>query len=83
MWRVNGWLTVFGVAMIDLLCVPVAEQRRLRLGLSLWALVSGHWAWQAARVDVAQQAEIDREQARPVEDRVVEKVVRETELDRA
>lgn len=26
--------------------------------LSLWALVSGHWsAWQAARVEVAQEAE--------------------------
>jgi hypothetical protein len=31
--------------------------------LSLWALVSGHWAaWQAARVEVAQQREIDEQQ---------------------
>ena len=45
--------------------------------LSLWALVSGHWsAWQAARVEVAQQRELDRE---PIEDRVVEKLVDETE----
>ena len=31
--------------------------------LSLWALVSGHWsAWQAARVEVAQQREMQRQQ---------------------
>jgi hypothetical protein len=50
MRRVNGWLTMFWLAMI-----PVSYE----LGwlksvvyvsaLSLWALVSGHWsAWQAA-----------------------------------
>jgi hypothetical protein len=42
--------------------------------LSLWALVSGHWAaWQAARVEVAQEAE---------QDRVVDKLVAETTLQR-
>ena len=57
MRRVNGWLTVFWVAMI-----PVSYE----LGwlksvvyvsaLSLWALVAGHWStWQAARVEVEQQ----------------------------
>ena len=57
MRRVNGWLTLFWVAMI-----PVSYE----LGwlksvvyvsaLSLWALVAGHWStWQAARVEVEQQ----------------------------
>ena len=49
--------------------------------LSLWALVSGHWAaWQAARVEVAQQEQLDREQEEPVEKRVVDRLVDETEL---
>ena len=62
MRRVNGWLTIFWIVMI-----PVSSS----LGwlssvvyvsaLSLWALVSGHWAaWQAARVEVKQDAEAKR-----------------------
>jgi hypothetical protein len=77
MRRVNGWLAVFWVAMI-----PVSYE----LGwlnsvayvsaLSLWALVSGHWsAWQAARVEVSQQQQVDAEAEHPVEQRVVEKTV--------
>ncbi len=43
--------------------------------LSLWALVSGHWsAWQAARVEVEQAQEAEK---------VVEKIVEETEVNRA
>ena len=49
--------------------------------LSLWALVSGHWAaWQAARVEVAQQEQLDQEQEEPVEERVVERIVEDTEI---
>ena len=49
--------------------------------LSLWALVSGHWAaWQAARVEVAQQEQLDQEQEKPVEERVVERIVEDTEI---
>jgi hypothetical protein len=53
--------------------------------LSLWALVSGHWAaWQAARVEVAQQQEYERKQNEPpVEERVLKTLVEETELDPA
>lgn len=51
--------------------------------LSLWALVSGHWsAWQAARVEVAQQTELVRARENPVEDKVVEKIVAETDVER-
>ena len=74
MRRVNGWLTIFWVVMI-----PVSYS----LGwlnsvvyvsaLSLWALVSGHWAaWQAARVEVKQELEAEkRDRETPVEHKVV------------
>jgi hypothetical protein len=83
MRRLNGWLTIFWVAMI-----PISFQ----LGwlksvtyvsaLSLWALVSGHWStWQAARVEVSQEEQIEKEAASPVEERVVEKLVAETSIE--
>ena len=51
--------------------------------LSLWALVSGHWsAWQAARVEVAQQKEMQRQQENPIEEKVVEKIVEQTNVQR-
>ncbi len=85
MRRVNGWLTIFWVAMI-----PVSYE----LGwlksvvyvsaLSLWALVAGHWSsWQAARVEVAQQREIEKQEQEPVEEKVVEKIVEETDVEEA
>jgi hypothetical protein len=85
MRRVNGWLTIFWLAMI-----PVSYE----LGwlksvvyvsaLSLWALVSGHWsAWQAARVEVAQAREKERQEKEPVEEKVVAKIVEETEVNRS
>ena len=85
MRRVNGWLTIFWLAMI-----PVSyEIGWLKSvvyvsALSLWALVSGHWsAWQAARVEVAQAKEIERETHEHVEDKVVAKIVEETEINRS
>jgi hypothetical protein len=85
MRRVNGWLTIFWLAMI-----PVSYE----LGwlksvvyvsaLSLWALVSGHWsAWQASRVEVAQAREMERQEEEPVEEKVVAKIVEETEVNRS
>jgi hypothetical protein len=85
MRRVNGWLTMFWLAMI-----PVSYE----LGwlksvvyvsaLSLWALVSGHWsAWQAARVEVAQEREKERQRNEPVEDKIVDKIVERTDVDPA
>jgi hypothetical protein len=85
MRRVNGWLTMFWLAMI-----PVSYE----LGwlksvvyvsaLSLWALVSGHWsAWQASRVEVAQAREAKRQEKEPVEEKVVAKMVEETEVNRS
>jgi hypothetical protein len=85
MRRVNGWLTIFWVAMI-----PIAYEAgwltsvTFVSALSLWALVSGHWsAWQAARVEVAQQEQVETEAEHPVEHRVVEKIMERTEVDPA
>jgi len=66
MRRVNGWLTVGWVVMIPVsIATGWVDSVAYVSALSLWALVSGHWsAWQAARVEVAQAAEIrkrDRE----------------------
>lgn len=85
MRRLNGWLTLFWVAMI-----PVSYE----LGwlksvvyvsaLSLWALVAGHWStWQAARVEVTQQKEMEKLEERPIEQRVVEKLVEKTDVEPA
>jgi len=49
--------------------------------LSLWALVSGHWAaWQAARVESNSQRQMKDERRDPLEERIVDKLVDETEL---
>ncbi len=83
MRRLNGWLTVFWVAMI-----PVSYERgwlksvTYVSALSLWALVSGHWAtWQAARVEVTQQAQMNELEENPLEDRVVERILEKTNLE--
>jgi hypothetical protein len=82
MRRVNGWLAVFWIVMI-----PVSyELGWLKLvtyvsALSLWALVSGHWsAWQAARVEVVQQEELERQKREPLEEKVVAKMVEQTDV---
>jgi hypothetical protein len=81
MRRVNGWLTLFWIAMIPFsLAMGWLHSVAYVSALSLWALVSGHWsAWQAARVEVKQ----DEGEAIPVEERVVEKLVRETTVEPA
>jgi hypothetical protein len=82
MRRVNGWLTVFWIAMIPVSFVlhwfnSVAYVS----ALSLWALVAGHWSsWQAARVEVEQSREAEALLRDPVEDRVVKKMVKETDV---
>ena len=65
MRRVNGWL-----AIAWLLMIPVSieahwlDKVQYVSALSIWALVSGHWsAWQAARVEVNQQQEMEKASA--------------------
>src|SRR5579859_3569850 len=85
MRRVNGWLAIFWVLMI-----PISFEMHWLSSvvyvsaLSLWALVAGHWSsWQAARVEVAQEKQIQKQLEEPVEDKVVEKIVAETDLESA
>jgi hypothetical protein len=82
MRRVNGWLTVFWIAMI-----PVSILTRWISGvtyvaaLSLWALVSGHWsAWQAARVEVNQQEEEKERDGEDMPGQVIDRMVQETDV---
>ena len=82
MRRVNGWLTLFWLAMIPVsIATHWISSVTYVAALSLWALVSGHWsAWQAARVEVKQEEE---ERARDDEDlpgEVVERIVEDTEI---
>lgn len=85
MRRVNGWLTVFWIAMIPLSAALGWLHSVVYVSaLSLWALVSGHWAaWQAARVEVAQTRELVRQREQPVEERVVEALVERTSVGRS
>jgi hypothetical protein len=83
MRRVNGWLTIFWIAMIPITLVAGwFDSVTYIAALSLWALVSGHWAaWQAARVEVEQQREVDERAKHPPEERIVEKLVETTTLE--
>jgi hypothetical protein len=82
MRRVNGWLTVFWIAMIPVSFVMHWLSSVVYVSaLSLWALVAGHWSsWQAARVEVEQDREAKELARNPVEDRVVKKLVEETDM---
>lgn len=86
MRRINGWLTVFWIAMIPISAAMGWLSSVVYVSaLSLWALVSGHWAaWQAARVEVKQEEEIKRrDDEDPVEERVVEHIIQGTEINRS
>jgi hypothetical protein len=67
MRRVNGWLTLFWIAMIPISVVlGWLNSVAYVSALSLWALVSGHWAaWQAARVEVNQEREAQSTEPTP------------------
>jgi hypothetical protein len=82
MRRVNGWLTMFWIAMIPVSYLAGWLNSVVYVSaLSLWALVSGHWAaWQAARVEVAQDRELQRQRDQPIEERVVDKLVERTDV---
>jgi hypothetical protein len=83
MRRVNGWLTIGWILMIPVsIATGWIHSVAYISALSLWALVSGHWsAWQAARVEVAQQREIDERERNPIEQRVVQAIVEETTVE--
>jgi hypothetical protein len=82
MRRVNGWLTMFWIAMIPIsYSMHWLSSVTYVSALSLWALVTGHWStWQAARVEVAQEREIRRQKDEPVEQKVVDKIIEKTDV---
>ena len=67
MRRVNGWLTIAWIAMIPVSIVMGWPTSIAYVSaLSLWALVSGHWAaWQAARVEVNQERDTQTTEPSP------------------
>jgi hypothetical protein len=85
MRRINGWLTIFWIVMIPVsLYMGWLQSIVYVSALSLWALVSGHWAaWQAARVECVQQEELEDSKQHPLEDRVVERLLEVTTIERA
>lgn len=82
MRRLNGWLTIFWIVMIPIsILTHWVNSVTYVSALSLWALVTGHWStWQAARVEVTQAREMERQDAHPVEERVVEALLQETNV---
>jgi len=82
MRRVNGWLTIFWIIMIPVsYSLHWLSSVTYVSALSLWALVSGHWsAWQAARVEVNQQAEAKKRDEEDLAGDVVAKTVEETNV---
>ena len=82
MRRVNGWLTIFWILMIPFSIVfGLLSSVSYVSALSLWALVSGHWStWQAARVEVTQQRELNEQEQNPIEQKVVDALVEQTEI---
>jgi hypothetical protein len=82
MRRLNGWLTILWVVMIP---VSIAMHWLSSVvyvsALSIWALVAGHWSsWQAARVECKQLEEAEDRRREPIERKVVDRLIRETEL---
>ena len=82
MRRVNGWLTIFWIAMIPLsLATGWVKSVVYVSALSLWALVSGHWsAWQAARVEVIQAEEAKAREKEDLPGEIVEQVIEKTDV---
>ena len=80
MRKVNGWLTIFWIVMIPVsIATGWISSVTYVAALSLWALVSGHWAaWQAARVEVKQEKDEDR-----LPDEIAGRVLAELERRRA
>ncbi|MDQ1654304.1 MAG: hypothetical protein QOI35_3504 [Cryptosporangiaceae bacterium] len=82
MRRVNGWFTLFWLAMIPVSYVMGWLNSVVYVSaLSLCALVSGHWsAWQAARVEVAQQAEAKKHAKEDLAGDVVGALIEKTDI---
>ena len=80
--KVNGWLTVFWLAMIPVSVIAGwINSVTYVADISLWALVSGHWsARQAARVEFNQEADAKQREDADVPGEIVERIVNETSV---
>ncbi len=76
MRKVNGWFTIFWIAMIPIsFGLHWLSSVTYVSALSLWALVSGHWsAWQAARVEVNQEKETKKHDREDIPKEVAKEV---------
>jgi hypothetical protein len=85
MRRLNGWLTIFWILMIPVSLITHWVSSVVYVSaLSLWALVSGHWsAWQAARVEVNQEAEAKKREKEDLASDVVAELVQKTNVEPA
>lgn len=81
MRRLNGWATIIWIVMIPISLITGWVNSVVYVSaLSLWALVSGHLsAWQAARVEVKQQEEAEKD----TEGAIVEHLVEKTTIEKA
>jgi hypothetical protein len=85
MRRVNGWLTIFWIAMIPLaLATGWVKSVVFVSALSLWALVAGHWAaWQASRVEVNQDEEAAKRAEEDKPEAIADELVDKTDIERS
>ena len=85
MRRANGWLTIFWVVMIPVsIATGWVKSIVYVSALSLWALVSGHWAaWQAARVEVNQAEEAEARAQENIAADVVDEMITRTDVQPA
>jgi hypothetical protein len=61
MRRVHGWATLFWIGMAPPSMVLWKDSIPYLVGLSVYAVVTGHWAsWQACRTEELQQRVEDR-----------------------
>lgn len=64
MRRINGWLTVIWFIAAFPICVFLSHSLSFLVFVSVYAVVTGHWAtWVAAKVETKQdQREVERQQ---------------------
>lgn len=85
MRKVNGWFTIFWIAMIPIsMIMGWLNSVVFVSAISLWALVAGHWStWQAARVEVTQAEEAEERAANPMEEKVIQAIKEDPALPSA
>jgi hypothetical protein len=61
MRTLNGWLTIIWFVAAFPICIFLSESVPFLVFISVYAVVTGHWAtWQAARVEVRQEEEAEK-----------------------